>query len=235
MSFRSFTDLEQFRRTIEAHVPRKVLRDIWNMLRFGLEGPRSDAAIYVAPSRVNLGLGKQRSARQFRRQNSGAVVAGDWDLNRFDIETNTKLRSCRMHWQEGADWQETPIYQRLVKEIATGHRPDGCATIEDVHARYAALDKLYAETRQRGRLLPKAELPDYFRREHGGVLVHVARDGTCLRSGGGAHRFAIARILGLPEMPAQIGVVHPDAIRNGHLAKLLRSSFGEGGNGASLA
>lgn len=197
------------------------MRDLWYVLRFGRLAPKSDSAVFVEATSVNFGLAKPRASKRFRRQNSGAVVPGDWDLERIDIEGNTKLKSCRMRWEQGAEWADTPIYQRLMREIGEGKTPDGCATLEDLAARYAALDALFEETRLRGRLLTKAELPDGFRREHGGILLHVARDGTCLRSGGGAHRFAIARILGLPDMPAQLGAVHPGALEGGFLMRLL--------------
>lgn len=216
------------RRAVEAQVPRKALRDLWYMLRYGRFAPWSDEAIFVAPREVLHALVTPPRDMRFRRQNSGGVVPGDWDLRREDIEGNIKLQSCRMRWQQGAEWPETPIYQRLVREIAAGKRPDGCATLAEVNARYALLDEVFAATRFLGRLLTKDELPDQFRREHGGVLLHVARDGTCLRSGGGAHRFAIAKILDLPEMPGQIGAVHPGALENGHLARLRQSLFPRG-------
>ncbi|WP_425100010.1 hypothetical protein [Tropicibacter sp. S64] len=230
-----FSQIAYLQRALAAHVPQKMLRDLLNWLRYGVQAPRSDARIYVDPKAMSQALARQERSHRFKRQNSGALEPGDWDLARVDIETNTKLRSCRMHWQMGADWPETPIWQRLAREIAGGHTPDGCVTLGDLKDRYLALDRLFSETRSRGRLLTRDEMPDHFRREHGGVLVHVARDGTCLRSGGGAHRFAVARILGLPEIPAQIGAVHPGAIQNGHLQQLLLSRFAQDGKTGDAA
>ncbi len=216
--------LRDIPRAIEAQVPRKALRDIGNVLRYGARAPLSDQAIFVAPRDV-MALGPDVDRRRFRRPHSGAIRGGDWDLARTGVDRDRKLLGCRMRWVDGADWAETPQYRRMVMEISLGRRPDGCATVADVDARYAALDLLFEETRRRGRLLQRSELPESFRSEHGGVLLHVARDGTCLRGGGGAHRFAIARILDLPEMPGQLGVIHPQAIRDGHLAALSRSDF----------
>ena len=128
-----------------------------------------------------------------------------------------------MHFVEGVPWCETPIYARLLSEIKAGKQPDELRSEADLVARYARLDRMFEETLARGRFLLRRHLPECFRDEHGGVLMHVARDGTCLRSGGGVHRMAIAKILNLPEMPAQIGAIHPDAIRDGYLQKLLVS------------
>ena len=86
------------------------------------------------------------------------------------------------------------------------------------------IDLLKARTLAEGRFLNREELPENFRREHGGILLHVARDGTLLRSGGAGHRFAIARLLNLPEIPAQIGAIHREAVDNGVLASLRRTS-----------
>lgn len=207
-------------RAIEAQVPRKVCRDIVNRIRFGAAAPLSDMTIYGVPREITEFYAPGGGYPRLRRQQSGMVLGGDWDLRRTDVEGNIKMISCRMRWEGGADWRDTPIFQRMLDEIAAGEAPDDCKSPEDVAARYVALDRVFAQTRERGRLLTRSELPGHFRREHGGVLLHVARDGTLLRAGGGQHRFAIAKILDLPEMPAQLGVVHRDALRSGVLDRL---------------
>jgi hypothetical protein len=49
-------------------------------------------------------------------------------------------------------------------------------------------------------------------RESGGVLVHILADGMPV-FGGGNHRFAAARVLNFQRIPAQLGIVHPEAIQ----------------------
>jgi hypothetical protein len=218
--------LKYLARAVEAHRPQKAMRDVTNLLLYGRSSPLSDMAIFPAAAEVNFRY-VPRARHRLRRQHSGRVLAGNWDESRADVNTEHKLVSCRMRWQEGADWEETPIYRTLIAKIEQGYVPDGCRTREDLNERYARLDHIFHETRARGRLLRMAELPDdFYRREHGATLIHVARDGTCLRSGGGAHRFAIAKILDLPEFPAQLGVIHPDALRAGHLDRLRKSASG---------
>ena len=205
-------------RAIEAQVPQKTLRDAWNRLRFGAGAPQSDECIWIDPMQVNHAYtgGKRLS---LRRHNSGQVVAGDWDLDRSPIKESDKAQSCRLHFVEGVPWSETPIYARLLREIAEGKRPDGLTSRTDLDARYARLDKLWQYAKREG-LKPRSETPDQYRREHGGILVHIARDGTLMRSGGAAHRFAIARLLQLKSVPAQLGAVHPEALAAGHLDRL---------------
>ena len=214
------------RRAIEAQVYRQAVRDVYNRLSYGAGAPRSAMAVYPRPRDISQGYDSRSPAGRLRRQKSGLVLDGDWDTHRVDILKSIKLVSCRMRWVDGADWGETPIVQQMIEQIGRGLAPDGCRTHEEVFARYRQLDRIFAETRARGRLLDMDELPGfYYRRAHGATLVHVARDGTCLRSGGGAHRFAIAHILDLPEMPAQLGVIHPLALEAGHLKKLRTSSL----------
>lgn len=211
-------------RDVRAHVPRKAARDWWNRVQFGPEAPQSDECVFVDPNSITHRTTGHRPRR--RRRHSGMVMGGYWDQQIEPVKEDRKYISCRMHFIDGVAWEDTPLFHKLLTEIEGGHTPDDCATREDLVHRYETLDRVFEETRARGRLLTKSELPDYFRREHGGVFVHITRDGTALRAGGGAHRLAIARILNLPEMPAQIGVVHPLAIRNGALERLRRSRFG---------
>ncbi|MGR3493762.1 hypothetical protein [Citreimonas sp.] len=216
----------RLQRAIEAHVYRQTVRDWLNRLRFGDRAPISAMAIYPRPRDITHTYAHRKGLPRLGRQKSGMVLGGDWDKSRNDMTNNTKLVSCRMRWIDGADWDETPIVRQMVEQIGRGLAPDGCRSREDVLARYRQLDRIFEETRARGRLLDMDELPDFhYRRAHGATLVHIARDGTCLRSGGGAHRFAIAHILDLAEMPAQLGVIHPEALKAGHLDRLRKSAL----------
>lgn len=210
-------------RTIEAHVPRKAMRDWWNRVLYGPDAPLSDECIYVRPRDVIYGYGGNAGKRPLRRQESGRVVDGDWDLQRYSLENHLKLESTRMRFVDGVPWEQTPLYDGVMRAISEGRAPDGCSTREEILARYAALDRVFEDTQRLGRLLTRAEMPEYFRREHGGILIHLGRDGTFLRASGGMHRFAIAKVLDLPEIPAQLGVVHPQALYMNLLAPLRKS------------
>ncbi|MAU45540.1 MAG: hypothetical protein CMP09_12095 [Yangia sp.] len=213
-------------RDIRAQVPRKALRDLWNQLRYGAEAPRSDECIYLDPCDITDSYDRRLTGRALRRNHSGMVLGGDWDTHRSRFDETIKSVSARMHYEDGLPWEETPLFDRMLREVAEGKRPDGCNSREDVEHRYEALDRIFEETARRGRLLTQAELPDYFRREHGGILVHIDRDGRPLRASGGMHRLAIAQILKLPEIPAQLGVVHADALRKGLLPPLRQQRRG---------
>lgn len=203
-------------------MPRKALRDLWNRMRYGAAAPLSDECIHVDPRAIRMRYLRPKGGPALTRKKSGMVLAGDWDLHRGNAENETKYVSCHLHFIEGQDWSKTPIYQRLLREIDAGKVPDDCATRADLKGRYAALDRLWAQIKSTGGLRPKTEMPDYFRREHGGIYVHIARDGALLRSSGGAHRLALAQLAGLSHIPAQLGVIHPTALKDGWLEHYRR-------------
>ncbi len=216
------------RRRLEAGVPRKVLRDLGNRLRYGPGAPRSDELIWIDPRAVTR-MYARKGPRVYRRRHSGTVAGGDWDLGGRPIEEGVKIRACIRHFVDGESWEETGIYDEMMRRIARDGIFDGCTTLDDVRARYAGIDAMYDEIARSRRLQPMHERPDAFRGEHGGIYVHVDRHGAPLLAGNGNHRLAIAQILGLPRIPAQLGALHRAAWDAGVLEELRRRP----GNGGS--
>lgn len=221
-------DPRNLRRSFEARVPAKALRDLGNWIRFGPEAPLSDECIYVDPNQV-LGHYKPdpaRGAPKLRRAQSGMVRSGDWDLSHHTVGQSIKYQACLARFRDGVPWKQTGLYEEMLIRIGRDGVADGCRNLDDIERRYAALDALAEETRALGRFKTRAELGQkYFRREHGGVLVHIGRNGEVIRAGGGQHRFAIAVALELPEMPVQLGVIHRQAVDLGVLRDLRQSRF----------
>ena len=203
---------------------RSFPRDILQRLKFGPEAPRYNVTIYPRLSDVRQGDVNAPGFR-IRRHHSGKVVDGDWD-RAIQVKqlAQTKIESCRMRFFEGAEWDDTPVFIRLKGDLEKGRHPDGLRTIAELVDRYRRLDAIFAETRARGRFLTSEELAQRDGRDSDPILISVGRDGSCLRHGYGAHRFAIATLLDLPEIPAQVGLVHPAAVVNGHYRRLTRSS-----------
>ncbi|MGR3270725.1 hypothetical protein [Thalassococcus profundi] len=214
--------LKHLQRAVRNQVPRKTMRDIYNRLRYGAGAPLSDETVWLPLAEITRGYRPDpaKGAPVLRRRLSGMVLGGDWHLSSAPLEPSEKDVSCRMHFIEGRPWEETPIWERHTGEIARGHSPDGCRTIDELRGWYARRDAAFRAIRRAGTLTAAAALPDRVRREHGGILVHIGPNGTYLRSGGGAHRFAIAQLLGLTYIPVQVGVVHRDAVLSGEYAKL---------------
>lgn len=197
-----------------------------NRLLYGASAPISDECIFVDPRSITHRYvpDRQASARNFRRADSGLILAGDWDRSIGPIDGEPKRTACFRHFCDGVPWDETGIYDYMLTRIERFGSFDGVQTRGEIEARYRRMDKLYEEIQRDGRMKTRKELPNYFRREYGGIVLHIRRDGSVLKGRGANHRLAIAHLLDLREIPAQIGVVHRDAVRNGVLDGLRRKN-----------
>ena len=93
--------------------------------------------------------------------------------------------------------------------------PDNCKTQNDVYSRYQRLDNLYTYLKKGGRFKSQEQLL----KEHrggGDIYIHIGRENNLIFGGGGCHRLAIAKILKLKSIPALLGIVHLEAIKNWH-------------------
>ncbi len=123
-----------------------------------------------------------------------------------------KFAYCMRHWQDGLSWEESGAYDHIENLMESQNSVDGCRTRSDIIKRFEMLDAIFEAVRKAGELTAAGKLPNAIFREYGGVLVHIDRNGAPLFGLGGFHRLAIAKILKFPSFPAQIGLVHPDAI-----------------------
>ena len=113
----------------------------------------------------------------------------------------------------GVTWEDTGIYEHMAALIAErGREVDGCINRDDIIDRYNRLDSIFDQIKMERRLRTRQELDPRNFREVGGIYVHIGPAGELYFGGGGCHRFAIARVLKLPMVPAQIGCVHQSAI-----------------------
>jgi len=147
---------------------------------------------------------------------SGVVLDGDWDLRAKPITEMFKVKACLQHWREGVPWEETGIFEFMESLLArrATKQVDGCKSRSDIEARYARIDKLYDSIKSDGAMKTSYQLGivgDPLM-QTGGVVIHFDREGKPLFSGSGHHRFSIAIALNLPEMPAMLGAVHPQAL-----------------------
>ena len=224
MSDESISTRPRIQRMIEAGVPMKALRDLANRVRLGPGSPRSDELIWIDPLQVTH-VYSRKGPVAYRRRHSGTVAAGDWDRRGTPIDAAIKVSACNRHFVGGESWEETGIVDEMMSRIARFGTFDGCRTREDVLARYDRIDRMYDEIARTGRLQPVIERPERFRREHGGILIHIDREGRPLLAGNGNHRLAIARILKLDRVPAQLGAIHLDALKAGVLPRLRQTEI----------
>lgn len=143
-----------------------------------------------------------------RYKYTGRIIDGPWDLNVEPLTSLQKFRCCFQHFVDGQPWEETDLYlKHLARLMEDGTHPKGNSQ-ELIFNRYLLLDNLYASALKQGHLATRHQLFPHAFREDGGIYVHISRNGTPIFGGGGIHRLAIAKILKLPEIPAQLGVTH---------------------------
>ena len=151
---------------------------------------------------------------------SGVVHPGDWDRQVQPIGESVKIAACIAHWRDGVPWANTGIYDHMLAIVRRRGKADACRSLVDIIRRYQRMDRLYETIARDGFLtahaLGRTTDPQL---EPGGIVIHAGRDRAAIFSGSGSHRLAIALVLGLTRIPAQIGAVHPEALRQS-------SSFG---------
>ena len=200
---------------MESSRPRLALRavreDLARWREHGVRAPRWGQRVWVDPLHVQYVYSTFKPT-----QHSGAVIAGDWDRTRRPVDANPIAAAAIRHFVHGETWEESGALaihlERLETLGATGRDVDGCFTPDDVHERLRRLDALYEQVRKERRLRLRRECSDHTIREHGGVYVHIARDGRPVFGSRGVHRLVIAQAVGLPRIPAHLGVLHPDAL-----------------------
>lgn len=155
--------------------------------------------VLVRPQAVDRSYGEFRPG-----VHHGQIMPGDWDLATYPVTGNPLVRMAFAHWRDGVSWEETGIVEHQMARIqAHGSLyADGLRVRDDVLRRYERLDELFEITRRTGEFPPEANAMD-------GIYMHLDREGMAVFGQRGVHRFVIASVLGLEQVVAQLGVVHP--------------------------
>lgn len=187
------------------------IRNFKNFIIYGKNCPKVRERIFVNPTKVNTVLSPQAS---FGRNSTGRIIDGNWDLQVMPLSELSKYQICENHFVHGMSWEQAGAFALMAKQFAIETRPDGCSTLDDVYKRYKKLDELYQYLKNGGKFKTKTEIEGnmWNKGEEGGVYIHIDRNGNPIFGGGGCHRMAIAKILKLNPIPAQLGVVHADAV-----------------------
>ena len=192
-----------------------IRRDAANIIQHGFSAPRYAERIWINPSQVKFLLrGKDivDDGKNRNRELSGFVFHGKWPHKKVIlVEEGKKISCCLSHWVDGVPWEETGIFEHMLYLIKERGTHDGCTNLADIKERYQKLDKIFEETKKLGRLKTRKELKKNSFREEGGIYIHIGPQGKPYFGQGGHHRFSIAKVLNIP-FPAQVGIVHVDAI-----------------------
>lgn len=141
---------------------------------------------------------------------AGAIRGGDWDRRVTPFAETLKYRSVEQRFVEGRPWEETDGHAALRRRLETDGEVDGCFSLADLRRRYERIDRLYESMARHG-YDPTRGFDDADSRLSTAldqVCVSVGRDGELIFCGGGNHRLAIAKVLGLESIPVRVVVRH---------------------------
>jgi len=187
-----------------------LLVDLGNKIKYGPKAPLYAERIWINPRDCKLrlsGLGDY----------SGRVVE-EWPPKKTKsinkVASSYRIKSCINRWVHGKPWETTTDYQKKLQNLSErGYAWDGeCYSEKELLEKYKTLDHIFKQVKKEGRIKPGKEIKPGIFRESGTFLIHVGPNGELYLGGGGHHRFAMALILNLDLIPAQIGCVHKNAI-----------------------
>lgn len=155
---------------------------------------------------------------------AGKIDDGNWDLtkNYFDQEHDL-YNSFKCHFQDQVPWEETDYYKRVVKQISEGRVQWGCESEKEFKSRCETLDQIFEDMKERGYRSQKelvkergdetSDEPFIIRGSYlenfDEVAVDIGRDGDLLFVDG-RNRLAIAKILGINEIPIRVVARHKE-------------------------
>ena len=197
---------------------KHLRRDAKNALLFGWHAPRAAERIFIAPSAVVT-----YAQRSPSRSDTGRVLSGNWDLQVKPLDDHPKVRYCINRFVRGQSWEEAGAIEHAKKLLDKRGSADGRRSWAEISRRLEEIDKLYSELKETRRLKTSAEfLNQASSREDNGVYIHIDRFGRPIFGGKGCHRFAICKILDIPVIPAQLGLVHEQAASSKKALRKLR-------------
>lgn len=160
-----------------------------------------DKLIWVKLDRVMFKVTGENS-RSLRKND---ILPGDWDLLKSKIEDTVKYRAVIQHFRDGVQWEETDLFQIYAQRMSRGDSVRGCKNVLELKRSYErTIDPLYVGLQRHGFLLPKQRNQKANDLPH----VHIARDGEIIFGNGGNHRFAMAKLLGIEQMPCVVHARH---------------------------
>lgn len=192
-----------------------------NRLRYGRTAPPPAIRLTIPPELLqNRYHESANGGIRMPHWRTGQIKGGDWDLAQRPFKKSVKFNACKNHFINGQSWDDTKIIQYGLNRIADQAKYDNCFTRDDLVARYAKLDDLWAKTTTRGALPDDLSLSA---RPRDCILVHMNRDGSLIFGNQGFHRLAIAQLANLDKITVLLGVTHRDAVLSGAAAKTISS------------
>lgn len=187
-----------------------MFRCKWQLAAFLNSGIRAvdiDKTLWLSPEKIVYSSLREFDIYSYK----GAVIGGDWDRLEKRFEDLDVYVVFKQVFLEGRNWTETVFYKRILDRLSRGEILWGCADENDLRKRCKDLETLYQSIKDGGyRSQPELLRSGQVRDSHAvddEVIISIGRDGDLLFSDG-AHRLAIAKLLGITQIPVKIAVRH---------------------------
>ncbi len=144
--------------------------------------------------------------------NSGIILGGNWDIRKERVDKkNVTFTAIRERIKEGKNWEETIYYNYFKNNIGKKNSRRNCLSWKEFKEKHLSRWDIISKTIKKEGYKSQKEVGGIPEKE---ILVCVSRDGEIMRiPGGGQHRFAIAKVLDIKEIPVTVIVWHEDYIK----------------------
>lgn len=183
-------------------------RDLRRRYRAGTASAHADALISIDPDviRSQIPLTDLPLDGASVRDVVGWSLGGDWDSRPRPLAEHPVVRGIHERYREGREWGQTSLFAAATQGFAEGRPLWKFRTREDLPRLFSKIDALYASMAAGGYRSQEELGTDRLWDE---LLVAIDRCGR-IHLIDGAHRLAIAQVLGLGSVPALVGVRHSD-------------------------
>jgi len=138
----------------------------------------------------------------------GAVIDSDWDITDKRFEDLDVFRAFKTHFVDGVPWPETEFFKNTLRRISGGEVLWGCVNEEDLVERCAKIARLFDSICNNGYQPQTCNFRGFLGTHRmDEVSVNLSRNGELLFNNG-AHRLALAKLLGVEKIPVRVTVCH---------------------------
>ena len=179
---------------------------IWRRRVAGTLSSQAEAMIWVDPLSIEsqIPVGGLPLDVEAIRDVIGWILDGDWDLDPSPLGQHPVIVGIHERFGEGREWRDTTLYRAAAEGLKEGRPLWKFRTASDIPRLFSKIDALYAVIARDGYRTQESLGTHRLWDE---LLVAVDRHGR-IHLIDGAHRLAIAQALGVPAVPALVGVSH---------------------------
>jgi hypothetical protein len=185
-----------------------------NLLQFGQNIPHAHELIYFNSNLVNTRI------VGFKKEDSGRVIAGDWDLNQVSLFNqdffNPTFILAYRKFELGLTWEESGLVDLRFSKLGRMG-----VTRAEILRDYEKLDAIEERIKNEGKFPRDPANTGKF--ELGGISIHIDRTGKPVFGGGGSHRLALAKFYQMERVPGKMGVIHRKVLQQ----QIPKSSWGK--------